>query len=616
MGNVTWGLEMNQGVVFRKLKDTIISENEWKVVLDFDMWEIKKELLLLQDMSRDISFQANQSVNIWDEDFGYEYNRIKIGIEQYDTDINDLFSLLPGKRSRRGLVNAGGYVLKWLFGTPTSEDLEHVNNKVEELKVVSGSLVHSRENQLTIMKNMNSKMITNTRAIKEIMEKLSLSHGHLAVSLTGVENEENIMLHRSLSKHLRFTTMLRHLGQTIDEAKLRIVEFRQALELINTGRISSKLLPPHEFANTLYKVEKMLPAHLKMIIPVNIEDIFMYYSFCTVQALATKDGIRLIVVVPLGSADRQFDTYEIGTIPLYESNLNHWLKWDIKSDYLLVSKDRQYFTSIKSSTLNECKDNHFYLCPNSITVFHHTVDDCSFSLFISSDLATSQCRRILTENVTSSFWMQNGNDWIYSLKEPYKVVLNCVNNFNGSIDALQPIEHLELTLNKSGIIKQVSRCDIFGKESRIFSRIQGNVVYRSNITKLHIPNLRLLLPHEEELLSSNKTVMFKTLEQIKNNLKDDSVNIELNKLFAEQHTVKNPITNNNYVYYVIMLVLVIFMNCILFGVYLIYRQMPCCRKCRSGMSTDQTTRGVTINVNDGTPLADILEEVRCDKEVK
>lgn len=295
---------MTAGVVFTKMKDTIISQNEWKVVLDFDMREIKKELFMLKDMYANVASQANSTVNIWNENFEYEYHRIEMGIEQYETDINDMFSLLPNERSKRGLINAGGHILKWLFGTPTSEDLEHLNSKVEELKTVSGTLIHSEEHQLSIMKDMNSKMITNTRAIKEIMEKLSISHDHLSISLTGLENEENIMLHRSLSKHLQFTAILRHLGQAIDEAKLRIVEFRQALELINSGRISSKLLPPHEFVNTLSKVEKLLPAYLKMIIPVNLEDIFMYYSFCTAQAVATKDGIRLIVVVPLGSSDR------------------------------------------------------------------------------------------------------------------------------------------------------------------------------------------------------------------------------------------------------------------------------------------------------------------------
>lgn len=68
-------------------------------------------------------------------------------------------------------------------------------------------------------------MTTNTKAIKEIMDKLSQTNGHLAISLTEY-SEENIMQHRSLTKHLQFTAILHHLGQATDEARLRIVEFR------------------------------------------------------------------------------------------------------------------------------------------------------------------------------------------------------------------------------------------------------------------------------------------------------------------------------------------------------------------------------------------------------
>ncbi|KAG8318947.1 hypothetical protein J6590_102008 [Homalodisca vitripennis] len=151
--------EMTQGIVFKKLHDTIISEDEWKIVLDFNMIEIRDELESLKTLCTDLVYYTNTSVNVWDEDFAFEYSRIKTGIDQYESDVSDLFRLLPTERSKRGLVDAGGYALKWLFGVPTSEDMEQVNSKVEEIKKISGSLLSSRENQITLMKDMNEKML-------------------------------------------------------------------------------------------------------------------------------------------------------------------------------------------------------------------------------------------------------------------------------------------------------------------------------------------------------------------------------------------------------------------------------------------------------------------------
>lgn len=116
--------------------------------------------------------------------------------------MQEILKLLPSKRRKRGLINAGGYALKWLFGVAVSDDLEHVISKVEELKLISGSSVHSKQSQLTLMKDMISKIITNSKAIKEVMSKLSVYNGQLMATLTGY-TDENVMLHRSLTKHMQ-----------------------------------------------------------------------------------------------------------------------------------------------------------------------------------------------------------------------------------------------------------------------------------------------------------------------------------------------------------------------------------------------------------------------------
>lgn len=49
-------------------------------------------------------------------------------VSQYVDQVGDLVSLLPRRRPRRGLIDAGGHVLKYLFGTMDSADFEDVNS--------------------------------------------------------------------------------------------------------------------------------------------------------------------------------------------------------------------------------------------------------------------------------------------------------------------------------------------------------------------------------------------------------------------------------------------------------------------------------------------------------
>ncbi|XP_039282910.1 uncharacterized protein LOC120351040 [Nilaparvata lugens] len=246
---------MDQGIAFEKLQDTIISENEWRIVLDFDMSEMQSEITIMGNMYDNLLVFKNMSKKVCVENVEFEYDRVYGSLKSYETDVNDLFKLLPeSDRTKRGLVNAGGYMLKWLFGTPTTDDLDHVNSKVEELKELNGILLSSRQTQLTLMKDMNSKLILNTKAINEIMTKLSIAHNEF------VPSDDSKLADDMMSQFLfvlKFTTMLRHLDQTIDEAKLRVIEFRQALELVSAGRVSSKLLAPHDFVNILGNIRML-----------------------------------------------------------------------------------------------------------------------------------------------------------------------------------------------------------------------------------------------------------------------------------------------------------------------------------------------------------------------
>jgi len=541
----------------------------------------------------------NSSLSGGIEEFVFDYNRVNISVQQYEMDITDLYKLLPaGNRVKRGLFNAGGYALKWLFGTPTSEDLENVNSKVEELKLVSGSLKNSRQTQLTLLKDMNAKLVTNTRAINEIMTKLSSSAKQFELASSQITNGTMTRLFIVL----KFSTMIRHLDQLVDEAKLRIVEFRHALELVNAGKISSKLLPPHEFINILNNIEKVIPPHLKLVIPITEEDLFLYYDLCTVQAVATLSGIKLFVTVPLSSTDRQFETYKVNVIPLYQPKLKHWLKWKVESDVLLISKFRQCYTPIGVDSLGKCRNSFFYLCPNSISVLHHTVDSCLFSLFMSSELVTSKCPRILIENITNPYLLQNGNDWIYSSSEPYKVALNCLRDHNEESSQILPSrDYFELVLNKSGIIKQVAKCDIFGKNGRVFSRIKGNMYYKNNVSHLHIPNIKSLLLTEEEKNIMTLNISFETLKSIKESLMDNHVEIELNKLLKEQSKAGILVVKNESyftVYFILFVVVVVSITMIL--VLVVCRRYPC--------RAEHTPQSPTIRVEGGSPLAQIIQE--------
>lgn len=101
----------------------------------------------------------------------------------------------------------------------------------------------------------------------------------------------------------------------------------------------------------------------------------------------------------------------------------------------MISPDRQYYTGLSSESYRKCKQSYFSLCPNAITLKHHTVNECVYALFMGLDVRHGKCNRVLVQNVISPYWVQIGNDWVFSVSESYKPVLNClkVDDENSSI---------------------------------------------------------------------------------------------------------------------------------------------------------------------------------------
>lgn len=112
------------------------------------------------------------------------------------------------------------------------------------------------------------------------------------------------------------------------------------------------------------------------------------------------------------------------------------------------------------------------------------------------------------------------------------IVFKCWNYNND--DKIEPSDIRDLEISESGILRNISRCEVFGTNFKIFPRIQGNVQYQRNISSLHIPTIQGMLTIEEgKLLGLNANVTFSTLTSLRNELGNDSVEIRLNHLLNE-----------------------------------------------------------------------------------
>ncbi|KAG8268910.1 hypothetical protein J6590_014483 [Homalodisca vitripennis] len=101
--------------------------------------------------------------------FRYEFVLLQQSVSEYLNEIDDLIKLLPQRRGKRGLVDAGGHVLKFLFGTLENSDLEIIDGKMNYLYNTNEKIVHQAKEQqetaVKVLQGLNERL--GTLGVKE-----------------------------------------------------------------------------------------------------------------------------------------------------------------------------------------------------------------------------------------------------------------------------------------------------------------------------------------------------------------------------------------------------------------------------------------------------------------
>ena len=72
---------------------------------------------------------------------------------------------------KRGAMNAGGDLLKWVFGTANEKDLHELNVRLQTMRQTDVQIIHSLEDQATLITTGRRKTTANTKLIQEVTER-------------------------------------------------------------------------------------------------------------------------------------------------------------------------------------------------------------------------------------------------------------------------------------------------------------------------------------------------------------------------------------------------------------------------------------------------------------
>ena len=217
------------------------------------------------------------------------------------------YQIQGASRRRRGLIDAGGWLLNKVFGTATQQQIEDVKDQLNSAAQQRGAVVHNHNTaRLITIVNQTRLEATATRAQ---LNRLGAAHGQFVTDELARWATFQVMTRYNLLHQM--VESLCDLDEGLNRELLAIDNLHTT---IRQGRVTEGICPV-SLINTISRL-----AHTYGLVPLPTE---WYYQNLAITPLLVQDGaITYRIEIPyVGAAVYERYTIETYAVPVNESGI-------------------------------------------------------------------------------------------------------------------------------------------------------------------------------------------------------------------------------------------------------------------------------------------------------
>ena len=420
-------LEANAGALFIKQQELVISRHQWSFVTDINLGGLKGVLIKLQvqvgeleRQLRDTEVECKKDRSKWDfcimlrEETVFTKNELNHLIQE----VTDLYEYALGNelhlRKKRGLINAGGNVLKFLFGVGTEDDMANFNKKIDKVASDSKVLLHLSEIHTSVLKDMNHSVQKNIKGLGDVTIKLANAVDSFR------KWKLNVYSLLSLSSYAR--TIHAEFAQT----RHLVGELLQSIHQLGKGQLHPALVKPSLLLTTLINIHSQLPPGLDYLLPPTVKSIQKFYEFCHLQIMAGNEMLRLRIKIPLSQKTESFQLFKIIPWPTTNENSSALIV-ETSTDYFAMSTDNKSYVELTESELEQCIDYvTIKVCDITVMIYEKPYETCAYALFNGHQPNPETCIRKVVINPRSRFiFVKEEGLWVYNVPRTIELKITC-----------------------------------------------------------------------------------------------------------------------------------------------------------------------------------------------
>ena len=408
-----------------------------------------------------------------------------------DRDLHDHINTTA--RRRRGLVDAGGWLLNKVFGTATQQQIDDIKQQLTRASQRQASVVHNTERLITIV-NQTRLEATATRAQ---LDRLGAAHGQF------VEDElARWGTAMAVTRYSLLQQMVENLCDLDEGFNREILAIDNLHTTIRQGRVTERICPV-SLINTISQL-----AHTHGLVPLPME---WYYQNLAITPLLVQDGtITYQIEIPyVGNAIYERYTIKTYAVPINESGVT--AKVIVRPDMAVHTTEAYWFVPQK------CTGWRPQLCHTG-ALFKEPTFNCERGLLTGYAKDTSLCK--IEQGYISTTTIRDIGDGSY-------VVLTLGDEYTLSCRGEHQQRHkLEIG---TYLVQLNEQCVMTGPAWRLMGEIHQFVNATAERTGMTIPELDLaaMVPAHWHMNIKNDTI---ALNNDFNNLNDDTMNDLMNNM--------------------------------------------------------------------------------------
>jgi len=432
----------NHAVFLERIGQATLFKSEWKVITQLKLIDEEEAFSFIQTCETHVEklcnlLETNKAYTLckaWKNELTTLTNNIKRKL----LDLH--LSVMPRKRTKRGLLNAGGKLAKFLLGTVDSDDSEKIYAKLQVLEKHDQENIHLMQNQVSIVKSSIDTVSAALINISLNEEKLGNRYQELEKRVAQEILAVNVIhLKTDVNEIIPFIIL------TLQQIYNHINDQFIVINAISIGKLHPLLISPKTLLELTHQISQHYHVH-----PF-LKEIAFISQISQIQSLINDSTMYIRINIPLLEAF-EYSINKIYPLPVHLPS-NFTVILDLDSDYLLNNTEHQtYIEFTHQEYPKSCHKINYY---RDIYVCHQihaktiglNPESCLISILNNKTIKFSICKqRIVSPETEIISKLTTTNTWLFKFDQEKQLQIHCDNRVQ------------IINLNKIGLLTLTKPC--------------------------------------------------------------------------------------------------------------------------------------------------------------